>query len=808
MPITKSTTIHVTKHEQNDELSRTYFCSSFIPSHQIKINSWNSYLPSTTCNEVNSIEKLTKEENLSCTATTTTTTTNTTNNKNVNFQNLNITKCFEETNELSMRIPYLFPVGWVPPPPHILLAYLQANKLLQRQQEHQCYHNEQQQSLCYQGQKQSIYETQSIPINYDITNQEARKNTLDLSISNNETMKTQFINSSNYFGKDQILKDEHMQSQEWVQNSRMLNKRKNDQHVNIEQQIITIQQDVIQLIDDHQSLLTTDDLKNHSNICEPTILQVIKQTKKEQYQVICSKPILSGTLLGPFCINECFKMNQTDGQLYINQSAKLLSISDTQTTIVDNSILSTLQNTTMLWMTLVRDISIQTVQNITVNTNPIQSNIMLISVIDNLTNNDNNINSVLLSNNSQFMNTFNQQNRKCLYYFKTQRYIHTGEELLLNEKNPLYDMYLLINANIKLYNSSKNSASRKIYTENNFPSSNLYSQYLNIDQNVTNLNKIRSNNLNLKNCTNNNSLYYVRKSTKPMGNDFTLQQQKVKDSSFNTSLTNSLNQSWNGKDNQLKLSGKRHNKETEVSFNEESIKSAFSHVSSPNRSSDYSLISSQANSFQNYATEYSNDDNLLKQSMNSVQGQLKSAHMIETSPAREGYTCDRCGKMFAYQYYRDKHLKYTRCMDQGDRKYPCKLCSRSFEKRDRLRIHVLHVHEKHRPHKCHLCGKNFSQSSSLNKHLRVHSGERPYKCCYCNKAFTASSILRTHIRQHSGEKPFKCKFCWKPFASHAAHDSHVRRTHSLDSKLMNINQTFQVNNILTTSTTDFKLTME
>ncbi|KAK4471651.1 hypothetical protein MN116_005059 [Schistosoma mekongi] len=111
--------------------------------------------------------------------------------------------------------------------------------------------------------------------------------------------------------------------------------------------------------------------------------------------------------------------------------------------------------------------------------------------------------------------------------------------------------------------------------------------------------------------------------------------------------------------------------------------------------------------------------------------------------------------MFAYQYYRDKHLKYTRCMDQGDRKYPCKLCSRSFEKRDRLRIHVLHVHEKHRPHKCHLCGKNFSQSSSLNKHLRVHSGERPYKCCYCNKAFTASSILRTHIRQHSGEKPFK-----------------------------------------------------
>ena len=58
--------------------------------------------------------------------------------------------------------------------------------------------------------------------------------------------------------------------------------------------------------------------------------------------------------------------------------------------------------------------------------------------------------------------------------------------------------------------------------------------------------------------------------------------------------------------------------------------------------------------------------------------------------------------MFTYKYYRDKHLKYTPCVDKGDRKFPCSLCKRSFEKRDRLRIHILHVHEKHRPHKVRL----------------------------------------------------------------------------------------------------------
>ena len=82
----------------------------------------------------------------------------------------------------------------------------------------------------------------------------------------------------------------------------------------------------------------------------------------------------------------------------------------------------------------------------------------------------------------------------------------------------------------------------------------------------------------------------------------------------------------------------------------------------------------------------------------------------------------------------------------------CPFCSKSFPKPTQLRRH-LRVHTREKPYVCDDCGRCFSQSNSLNAHLRaVHRGERPYKCPFCDLAVAQKCNLKTHIRRAHEEQ--------------------------------------------------------
>ncbi|XP_078378865.1 uncharacterized protein LOC144662007 [Oculina patagonica] len=147
----------------------------------------------------------------------------------------------------------------------------------------------------------------------------------------------------------------------------------------------------------------------------------------------------------------------------------------------------------------------------------------------------------------------------------------------------------------------------------------------------------------------------------------------------------------------------------------------------------------------------------------------------------ESYTCYKCGKIFAYESYLERHVKYV-CPDKTGRTWKCSYCSKAFQYPCYLRRHM-RSHTGESPYKCTQCSRAFVRSTDLQRHLRNHTGEKPYKCQECSRAFARSTDLKRHMRTHTGEKPYKCWQCSKAFSQSGSLQTHLH-THYKESLQM------------------------
>ncbi|CAH1798728.1 unnamed protein product, partial [Owenia fusiformis] len=140
----------------------------------------------------------------------------------------------------------------------------------------------------------------------------------------------------------------------------------------------------------------------------------------------------------------------------------------------------------------------------------------------------------------------------------------------------------------------------------------------------------------------------------------------------------------------------------------------------------------------------------------------RSAFMIHrrTHTGVKTYKCTHCSKTFRKR----KSLVLHQRIHNGQKPFKCTYCSKSFTTRNAVVTHT-RIHFGEQPFKCKHCSKSFNNSGTLVKHTRIHTGERPFKCMYCNKSCTTRGGLVSHTRIHTGERPFKCAYCSKPFTT-------------------------------------------
>ncbi|XP_050076252.1 transcription factor grauzone-like [Anopheles maculipalpis] len=143
------------------------------------------------------------------------------------------------------------------------------------------------------------------------------------------------------------------------------------------------------------------------------------------------------------------------------------------------------------------------------------------------------------------------------------------------------------------------------------------------------------------------------------------------------------------------------------------------------------------------------------------------------------FMCDLCGKNFSSSLVLDRHIKQHQGIDTIEI-VQCARCGKKLRGKYNMQKHMQRMHlEVDQVHRCEVCGHESPNSIALVYHKkRVHSGD-PFACDQCGKRFKRKIYLTEHVAAlHTRTPLHTCEFCEATFNSKANYYSHRKSRHT------------------------------
>jgi len=160
---------------------------------------------------------------------------------------------------------------------------------------------------------------------------------------------------------------------------------------------------------------------------------------------------------------------------------------------------------------------------------------------------------------------------------------------------------------------------------------------------------------------------------------------------------------------------------------------------------------------------------------------LKS-HFSRVHMQEKKYICSECGRSFFEKAELDFHLSSH---NPKDLNVQCDVCKLMFKNSKTLYYHKKRTHDpNNKIHICYQCGKSYSDSHHLNRHMESH-GQKSYYCKTCGKGFQSDQKVKAHTRKvhekwRRSEEPDKpCVLCSKKFPNFGSMKRHLKDVHKL-----------------------------